>query len=64
MTTGELRDIESRADCERLVRAFYGKAMEDELIGWLFTDVAHLDLEEHVPVITSFWETVRTRRTS
>ena len=58
MTTGELRDIESRADCERLVRAFYGKAMEDELIGWLFTDVAHLDLEEHVPVITSFWETV------
>ena len=29
MTTGELRDIESRADCERLVRAFYGKAMED-----------------------------------
>ena len=58
MSGGELRDIEDRADCERLVRAFYGKAMEDELIGWLFTDVAHLDLEEHVPVITSFWETV------
>jgi hemoglobin len=58
MSTGELRDIETRADCERLVRAFYGKAMEDELIGWIFTDVAKLDLEEHVPVITSFWETV------
>ena len=58
MTTGELRDIESRADCERLVRAFYGKAMEDELIGWIFTDVAHLDLEEHIPVIASFWETI------
>jgi hemoglobin len=58
MSTGELRDIEDRADCERLVRAFYGKAMEDELIGWIFTDVAQLDLEAHVPVIASFWETV------
>ena len=58
MSEGELRDIEDRADCERLVRAFYGKAMEDELIGWIFTDVAHLDLDEHVPVVTSFWETV------
>jgi len=30
----------------------------DPLIGWLFTDVAQLDLEAHVPVLTSFWETV------
>jgi hemoglobin len=58
MSGDDLPDIQDRADCERLVRAFYGKAMEDELIGWIFTDVAHLDLEEHVPVITSFWETV------
>jgi hemoglobin len=54
----ELHDIETRADCERLVRAFYGRAFEDEIIGWLFTDVAKLDLEAHVPRITSFWETV------
>jgi len=51
-------DIESRADCERLVRAFYGRALHDPMIGWIFTDVAKLDLEEHVPVITSFWETM------
>ena len=57
-TGTELPDIEDRADVERLVRAFYGKAMEDELIGWIFTDVAKLDLDEHVPVVTSFWETV------
>lgn len=54
----DLPDIADRADIERLVRAFYGRAMEDELIGWIFTDVARLDLEEHVPVIASFWETV------
>jgi hemoglobin len=52
------RDIEDRADCEQLVRAFYGKALEDPVIGFIFTDVARLDLEEHVPVITSFWETI------
>jgi hemoglobin len=52
------RDIEDRADCERLVRAFYGRALEDPLIGWLFVDVAKLDLDAHVPVIASFWETI------
>jgi hemoglobin len=51
-------DIETRADCERLVRAFYGRALEDPIIGFLFVDVAKLDLEAHVPRITSFWETV------
>jgi hemoglobin len=56
--TGERRDIENRADCERLVRAFYGKAMTDPVIGFIFTDVAKLDLEAHVPQISAFWETV------
>jgi hemoglobin len=53
-----LPDIESREDCEGRVRAFYGRAMTDEIIGFIFTDVAKLDLEAHVPRITSFWETV------
>jgi hemoglobin len=57
-TSGALTDIETRADCERLVRAFYGKALEDPIIGFIFTDVARLDLEAHVPQITSFWETI------
>jgi hemoglobin len=52
------RDIETHGDCERLVRAFYGQALQDPVIGWLFTDVAHLDLEAHVPRITAFWETI------
>ncbi|HEX6388220.1 MAG TPA: group III truncated hemoglobin [Solirubrobacteraceae bacterium] len=51
-------DIADRADIERLVRAFYADAMADPMIGYLFTDVAQLDLEVHVPVITDFWETV------
>ena len=53
-----LSDISTRADCERLVRAFYGRALEDPVIGFLFVDVAKIDLEAHVPRITSFWETI------
>ena len=53
-----LHDIASRADCERLVRAFYGRALEDPIIGFIFVDVAKLDLDAHVPRITSFWETI------
>ncbi len=58
MTPAPDCDIASRADCETLVRAFYSQALTDPVIGFIFTDVAHLDLEEHVPVITSFWETI------
>jgi hemoglobin len=52
------RDIESREDIEQLVRAFYGRAFEDPILGFIFTDVARLDLEEHLPRIAAFWETI------
>ena len=57
-TSERVADIEDRADCERLVRAFYERALVDPIIGWIFTDVAHLDVEAHVPEIASFWETI------
>lgn len=57
-SVGGLRDIESRADCERLVTAFYERALEDPLIGFFFVDVAKIDLDEHIPVVASFWETI------
>ena len=53
-----LGDIKTRDDCERLVRTFYGRALTDPIIGFLFVDVAQLDLEAHVPRITAFWETI------
>jgi hemoglobin len=54
----ELTDIDSREDCERLVRAFYGRALTDPVIGFIFVEVARLDLEAHVPKVASFWETI------
>lgn len=56
--TADRPDIHDRADCERLVRAFYGRAMTDPIIGFIFSDVARLDLEAHIPRITAFWETI------
>jgi hemoglobin len=51
-------DIENREDCERLVREFYARALADPIIGWIFVEVAKLDVEAHVPRIASFWETI------
>ena len=51
-----MRDIETRKDIDELIAAFYDKAMHDELIGYIFTDVARIDLEHHLPVIADFWE--------
>jgi hemoglobin len=51
-----LRDIESREDVDLLMRRFYERAMSDAVIGRIFTEVAQLDLEHHLPVIGDFWE--------
>ena len=52
------KDIETRADIDDLMNRFYAKAMKDETIGYLFTDVAKLDLAHHLPIIGDFWETL------
>ena len=50
--------IETRADIDDLMNRFYAKAITDETIGYIFTDVAKLDLEYHLPIIGDFWETL------
>jgi hemoglobin len=50
------RDIRDRADIDELVREFYGAAFGDEIIGYIFTDIARLDLGKHLPIIADFWE--------
>jgi hemoglobin len=53
-----MRDIESREDIDVVMRVFYERALADDVIGYIFTDVAKLDLEHHLPVIGDFWETM------
>ena len=57
-TSEIMNDIETRADLEKILQAFYKKAFADDLIGRFFTEVVPLDLETHIPVITDFWESV------
>jgi hemoglobin len=55
------QDIQNRNDIERLVIAFYQRAFADEMLGPIFTDVAQMDLEAHLPQMCDFWETVLFR---
>ena len=52
-----MQDIASPSDIDRLVRAFYNDLLKSE-IAYIFTDVAQIDLEEHLPHISSFWSSI------
>jgi len=52
------RDIENRGDIDTLMLRFYSRALADDVIGYIFTDVAKLDLDHHLPIIGDFWETI------
>lgn len=51
-------DIDTRDDIDRLLQAFYTRVFADALLRHVFVDVAHMDLDEHLPVIGDFWEKV------
>jgi hemoglobin len=51
-------DIENRQDIEQLINRFYEKVRQDEIIGYIFNDVAKVDWPGHLPVMYNFWESV------
>lgn len=51
-------DIENKEQVKILVDAFYEKVRSDETIGYLFTDVARVNWEKHLPVMYAFWENI------
>ena len=50
-----MRDISTTADIDLLMRDFYSRLLADDRIGYLFTNVAKIDFEHHIPKIVSFW---------
>ncbi len=54
---GKLPDIKDRADIQKFVDHFYEKVLTDEKIGFIFNEVAQINLEHHMPVMYDFWET-------
>ncbi len=54
----ELPDLTGRADIERLVNAFYARVRRDEVLGFIFDEVAQVNWDAHLPKMYAFWETV------
>ena len=52
------KDLETRADIEKLIDAFYEKVKQDDLIAFFFTDVVPVDWPKHLPAIYAFWESI------
>src|SRR5688500_8293127 len=50
-----MRDIETEADVRILVDEFYAAIREDALLNPIFTDVARVDWEHHLPKMYAFW---------
>lgn len=51
-------DITSRADIEKFIANFYENVKLDKTIGFIFTEVADMNWEKHIPLIVDFWETI------
>ncbi|CAM3784207.1 group III truncated hemoglobin [Flavobacterium branchiophilum] len=49
------KDIENQEDLYFLVDNFYKKLLSDPQISYIFTDVVKIKLEEHLPILVTFW---------
>jgi hemoglobin len=56
-----LHDLRDAADIKQLVDGFYARVRTDEVIGFVFNDIAQTDWEHHLPKMYAFWETVLFR---
>lgn len=52
------QDISDRKDIELLVDRFYKIVQNDEVIGYLFNEVAKTNWNIHIPKMYDFWEVV------
>ena len=50
-----MKDIENQKDLYFLVDHFYQRLLSDSSISYIFTDVVKIKLEEHLPILVTFW---------
>ncbi len=51
-------DIRNRKDIELMVNHFYEKVKQDDVVGFIFNDVAKVNWDDHLPVMYDFWESI------
>lgn len=49
-------DVQNRDDIQVIVHLFYSKAVKDSIIKHFFNDVMEMNIEHHLPIIISFWD--------
>lgn len=52
------KEITHREDIVLLVNSFYDMVKADTTIGHIFSDVANVNWDHHLPVMVDFWESV------
>ncbi len=50
-----MKDIQNQEDLYLLVNEFYKKLLADKSISYIFTDVVKIKIEEHLPILVTFW---------
>ncbi|MCX6183957.1 MAG: group III truncated hemoglobin [Flavobacterium sp.] len=50
-----MKDLETPEDIYKIVATFYDNLLGDSAISYLFTDVVVIQLEEHLPILVTFW---------
>ena len=50
-----MKDIENQHDLFLLVDEFYKCLLSDDDINYIFTDVVKIKIEEHLPILVTFW---------
>lgn len=51
-------DITDSRDVACLVNLFYDRVRDDDILGPIFDDIAHVDWATHLPRMYDFWESV------
>ncbi len=49
-------DITTSEDIKTLINSFYEKVKADDVIGYIFNDIAQVDWPHHLPRMYAFWE--------
>jgi len=50
-----MKDLENEEDLFFLVDEFYKRLLSDPAISYIFTDVMKIKIEEHLPILVTFW---------
>lgn len=52
------KDIQTKEDIIQLVNVFYDKVRKNDILGYIFDEVAKTNWGEHLPVMYSFWGSI------